>query len=59
MSKRKTRRKRVTFTATKKVPKKVPVSFRTTEGEKVAFRATKKVAKKVRVDFYAKRPKKK
>ena len=59
MPKKKTRRKKVSFTATKKVPKRVPVSFRTTKGEKVSFRATKKVPKKVRVEFYAKRKKKK
>ena len=57
--KRKTRRKKVSFTATKKVPKKVRVSFTTRRGEKVSFRATKKVPKKVKVEFYAKRKKKK
>lgn len=58
MPKSKTRRKRVTFTATKKVPKKVNVAFRTRKGEKVSFRATKKVPKKVKIDFLAKRKKK-
>jgi len=58
MVKKKTRRKKVSFTATKKVPKKVPVSFTTGRGEKVSFRATKKVPKKVKVEFYAKRKKK-
>ena len=57
--KRKTRRKKVSFTATKKVPKKVRVSFTTRRGKKVSFRATKKVPKKVKVEFYAKRKKKK
>lgn len=55
---KKTRRKKVSFTATKKVPKKVPVSFTTKKGERVSFRATKKVPKKVKVEFYAKRKKK-
>ena len=58
MPKKKTRRKKVSFTATKKVPKKVPVSFRTTGGERVSFRATRKVPKNVRVEFYAKRKRK-
>ena len=58
MPTKKSRRKKIAFTATKKVPKKVPVSFRTKTGEKVTFKATKKVPKKVRVEFYAK-PKKK
>jgi hypothetical protein len=52
-----TRRKRVTFKATKMMPKKVDVSFRTRQGKKVTFRATKTVPKKVEVDFYAKRRK--
>jgi len=59
MVKKKTRRKKVAFTATKKVPKRVPVSFTTRSGERVSFRATKKVPKKVKVEFYAKRKKKK
>jgi hypothetical protein len=58
MVKKRTRRKKVTFTATKKIPKKVNVSFSTKNGEKVSFRATKKVPKKVKVEFYAKRKKK-
>ena len=58
MPKKKTRRKKVSFTATKKVSKKVPVSFRTTGGERVSFRATRKVPKNVRVEFYAKRKRK-
>jgi hypothetical protein len=52
------RRKRVSFTATKMVPKQVKVSFRTTRGKRVSFTATKKTPKRVRVDFYAKRRKK-
>ena len=53
-----TRRKKVAFTATKKVPKKVRVSFHTQSGKKVSFKATKKVPKKVKVEFYASRKKK-
>jgi len=55
--KKKTRRKKVSFTATKKVPKKVRVSFFKSSGERVSFRATKKVPKKVKVEFYARRKK--
>lgn len=58
MVKKKTRRKKVSFKATKRVPKKVRVSFTTRKGQKVSFRATKKVPKRVRVEFYAKRKKK-
>lgn len=58
MVKRRSRRKKVSFTATKKVPKKVGVSFTTNKGEKVSFKATKKVPKKVKVEFFAKRKKK-
>lgn len=55
MVKKKTRRKKVSFTATKKVPKKVKVSFKTSSGKRVSFTATKKTPKKVKVEFYAKR----
>ena len=55
MARKKTRRKKVSFTAIKKVPKKVKVSFSTRSGKKVSFRATKKVPKRVKVEFYAKR----
>jgi hypothetical protein len=54
---KKSRRKKVSFTATKKVPKKMQVKFTTTEGEKVSFKATKQVPKKVKVEFLAKRKK--
>jgi len=54
---KKSRRKKVSFTATKKVPKKVKVKFTTSDGEKVSFKATKKVPKKVKVEFLAKRKK--
>ena len=53
----KTRRKKVSFTAIKRVPKKVKVSFYTRDGSKVSFPATKRVPKKVKVSFYAKRKK--
>jgi len=59
MVKKKTRRKKVSFAATKKVPKKVRISFFKSSGKRVSFRATKKVPKKVKVEFYAKRKKKK
>ena len=49
------RRKRVSFTTTKKVPKKVEVKFTTRDGDKVSFNATKKVPKKVNVEYLAKR----
>lgn len=58
MVKRKTRRKKVSFTATKRVPKKVQVSFTTRTGKKVSFIATKRVPKKVKVEFYAKKKRK-
>jgi len=49
------RRKKVSFRATKQVPKRVDVSFRTTGGKRVSFKATKQVPKKVNVEFYRKR----
>lgn len=52
-----TRRKKVSFRATRRVPKKVNVSFRTADGKRVSFRGTKRVPKKVNVEFYAKRKK--
>ena len=58
MVRKKTRRKKVSFTATKRVPKKVRVSFTTRRGKKVSFKATKMVPKRVKVEFYAKRKKK-
>jgi uncharacterized protein YxeA len=53
-----TKKKRVTFMATKRVPKKIPVSFKS-GGKRVSFHATKRVPKKVRVEFYAKSKKRK
>ncbi|MBA7492726.1 hypothetical protein ES702_03276 [subsurface metagenome] len=57
-TKRKTPRRKVSFTATKRVPKKVRVSFTTRRGKKVSFIATKRVPKEVKVEFHAKRKKK-
>ena len=59
MVKRKTRRKKVSFKATKRVPKKVRVSFTTRRGKRVSFIATKRVPKRVKVEFYAKAKRKK
>lgn len=58
MVKKKTRRKKVSFKATRRVSKKVQVSFTTRRGKKVSFRATRRVPKIVKVKFYAKRKKK-
>lgn len=54
-SRRRSRRKRVAFTATKRVSKPVRVSFRTSSGKRVSFVANKKVPRKVKVEFYARR----
>ncbi len=51
------RRQKVTFKATKEVPKTVKVEFYTKSGEKVAFKATKEVPKTVKVEFYVKKKK--
>ena len=53
------KRKKVSFWATKRVPVKVKVSFRTSERKKVSFIATKRVPKKVKVTFYVPRKRKK
>ncbi len=53
------KRKKVSFTAVKRVPKKVKVKFYTKEGRKVSFTAVKRVPKKVKVTFYAKVKKRK
>jgi hypothetical protein len=49
------RKEKVIFQATKQVPEKVNVSFKTRKGEKVSFKATKHVPKKVKVEFYARK----
>ena len=51
------RREKITFKATKEVPKTVKVEFYTKSGERVAFKATKEVPKTVKVEFYVKKKK--
>lgn len=48
-------KKKVSFWATKKVPKRVKVSFRRFDGEKISFWATKKKTKREKVTFFAKK----
>jgi len=52
------RGEKASFWATKRVPVKVKVSFRTSEGKKVSFMATKRAPKKVKVSFWASYPSK-
>ena len=47
------KKKKVSFWATRKVPKQVKVKFRTKSGERVSFTATRKVPKQVKVKFWA------
>ncbi len=47
------KKRRVSFWATKKIPKKATVSFRDSSGRRVSFTATKRVPKKVKVNFWA------
>ncbi len=47
--------KKVSFWATKKVPKRVNVNFRDRSGRRVAFTGTKYVPKRVKVSFWAKK----
>lgn len=49
------RRKKVSFKATRRIPKTVNVRFYTREGRKVSFRTVKRIPKTVKVTFYAKR----
>ena len=58
MVRKKTRRRKISFIATRRVPKKVRVSFNTRKGKKVSFMATKRVPKRKRVEFYAKKKRK-
>jgi len=58
MVRKKTRRRKISFMATKRVPKKIRVSFTTRKGKKVSFIATKRVPKRKRVKFYAKKKRK-
>jgi len=54
----KKKRKKVSFWATKRVPKRVKVSFYTRDGKLVSFKAIKRVPKRVKVSFYARRKRK-
>ena len=45
--------RKVSFWATKKVPRRVNVSFRDRYGRRVSFTGTKQVPKRVRVSFWA------
>jgi hypothetical protein len=54
----KARRKRVTFTATKKTPRTKRVSFVTSDGRRISFTATEMVNKKENVSFYTNRKRK-
>jgi hypothetical protein len=45
--------KKVSFWATKRVPRRVRVSFRSSSGKRVSFTGTKRVPKRVRVSFWA------
>ena len=54
-----TRRKRISFRATKIVKNPTTVRFRTTSGQNVSFKATRLVRKPATVSFHAKRKKKK
>lgn len=51
------RRRKITFWATKKASKPVTVRFITSDGELVRFKASKKVSKPTRVSFYVKKRK--
>lgn len=49
-----TSRKKVSFLTTKRVPKRVNISFAPTHSKKVSFLATKREARKIKVEFYKK-----
>jgi len=51
------RRKRVSFWANKKVPKKINVRFRRADGKIVSFKAIKKIPVRKKVSFLAKKRK--
>ncbi len=53
------RKRKISFTAIKRVPKKVNVKFTTRNGERISFKSVKRVPKKVHVTFYAKQRRKK
>ncbi len=50
-------REKISFKATRSVPKPVEVKFYKKSGEKVSFTATKDVPKTIKVEFYAKKKK--
>lgn len=52
-------KKRVSFWATKKVPRQVNVRFRRADGEIVSFKAIKNVPIQKKVSFLAKKKKRK
>lgn len=49
------RRKKVSFKATRRIPKTVNVKFYTSKGRKVSFKSVKRTPKTVKVTFYAKK----
>ena len=49
-------KKKVSFWATKQIPKKVKVNFKTSSGKKVSFTGTKQIPKRVKVSFWATKP---
>ena len=51
------KKKRVSFWATKKVPRRVNVRFRRADGKIISFKATKNVPIRKKVSFLAKRRK--
>ena len=52
-------KKKVSFWATKQIPKKVKVNFRTSTGKRVSFTGTKKISKRVKVSFWVTKPRRK
>jgi len=54
MAKKSSRRRKVSFIATKRVAQPTKISFVTKAGKKVAFAAKKPVKRRVRVTFYKK-----
>lgn len=51
----KSKRKKISFTATEMVNRRKKVSFTRNDGTKVSFNATKKVPVKKKVTFYARK----
>ena len=52
------KRRKISFKATKIISKPMTVSFHTKDGKQVEFKARKNMPKSVRVEFYVKRKKK-